>query len=66
VVALHLAVGLGAPRPSEDLPLLADFTDSAYRGGVFGLLVLSSLIGFLTMRLFGIETRQRVLEELSA
>jgi putative MFS transporter len=35
-------------------------------GGVFGLLVLSSLIGFLTMKLFGIETKQRVLEEISA
>ena len=35
-------------------------------GGVFGLLLVTSLIGFVTMKLFGIETRQRVLEELSA
>jgi MFS transporter, putative metabolite:H+ symporter len=35
-------------------------------GGVFGPLVLTSLIGFLTMRFFGIETKQRGLEELSA
>ena len=35
-------------------------------GGVFGLLVLTSLIGFVTMKVFGIETKQRVLEELSA
>jgi putative MFS transporter len=35
-------------------------------GGVFGLLLVTSLIGFITMKFFGIETRQRVLEELSA
>jgi MFS transporter, putative metabolite:H+ symporter len=35
-------------------------------GGVFGLLLITSLIGFVTMKFFGIETRQRVLEELSA
>jgi UPF0716 family protein affecting phage T7 exclusion len=35
-------------------------------GGVFGLLALTSLIGFLTMKFFGIETKQRALEELSA
>ena len=35
-------------------------------GGVFGPLVLTSLIGFVTMKVFGIETKQRVLEELSA
>src|SRR5207253_1160138 len=33
-------------------------------GGVFGLLLVTSLIGFVTMKLFGIETRQRVLEEV--
>jgi MFS transporter, putative metabolite:H+ symporter len=35
-------------------------------GGVFGLLLITSAIGLVTMKLFGIETRQRVLEELSA
>jgi putative MFS transporter len=35
-------------------------------GGVFGLLLITSLIGFITMKFFGIETRQRILEELSA
>ena len=35
-------------------------------GGVFGLLLITSLIGFVTMAVFGIETRQRILEELSA
>jgi putative MFS transporter len=35
-------------------------------GGVFGLLMSTSLLGFVVMKLFGIETKQRVLEELSA
>jgi len=34
-------------------------------GAVFGLLLVTSLVGFLAMKLFGIETKQRVLEELS-